>query len=59
MSENKSAKMVIVDEGVSDGNLMRFKRFAEEKGLVLVDYQFIRQLYLGILQHRTEGAGCK
>ena len=33
MSENKSTKMVIVDEGASDGNLMRFKRFAEEKGL--------------------------
>jgi hypothetical protein len=48
MSENKSAKMVIVDEGVSDGNLMRFKRFAEEKGLEIFYYQFIRQLYPGM-----------
>ncbi len=35
MSDNTFALKVIVDEGVSDNNLMRFKRFAAEKGLEL------------------------
>lgn len=48
MGENRSARMVIVDEGVSESNLMRFKQFAGEKGLEIVDYQFIRQLYPGM-----------
>lgn len=48
MSDNTFAPKVIVDEGVSDNYLIRFKRFAAEKGLEIIDYQFIRQLYPGM-----------
>jgi hypothetical protein len=48
MSDNTFVRKVIVDEGVSDNNLIRFKRFAAEKGLELIDYQFIRHLYPGM-----------
>ncbi len=48
VSKPKPAKTVIVDEGVSDGNVIRFKSFAARRGLKLADYQYIRQLHAGM-----------
>ena len=48
MHKNKSGKMVIVDEGVSDSQLTRFKRFTEDSGLIIIDYQLVRLLHPGM-----------
>jgi hypothetical protein len=61
MHKNKSGKMVIVDEGVSDSQLTRFKRFTEDSGLIIIDYQLVRLLHPGmpdgqILLHLLNGA---
>jgi hypothetical protein len=46
--EPKPAKTVVVDEGVSDDNVTRFKNFAAGRGLKLADCLYIRQLHTGM-----------
>ncbi len=48
MPKPKPAKTVVVDEGVSDGNLMRFKSFAAGRGLKVSECLYIRQLHAGM-----------
>lgn len=48
MPEPKPAKTVVVDEGVSDDNVLRFSNFAAGRGLKLADYLYIRQLHAGM-----------